>query len=621
MEDYDKTHWANKGCPKYDCRKAACKCGLKFVDIPAILGDDSEGSDVAPKNGEYCNAIVRYEANGRVYIYSKEGVPVLAGSDIESLEKMIKKEILDRQGADNVLQQEIDDLKNSPDVVDIVATYADLQAYDTSKLGDNDIVRVLADETHDGDSTYYRWSTSTSSWTYIGGISIVASTIFYADRSETGDTRHIYKDADLTQPATAQDLIDADEIGQVVLRIDMSNPSITRYFDGHLQDISYMGNWVTCNFRFLFNYTYYEYAAASASDSSYSFYAYDIQEKLTAGTNISISGDTISATDTTYSDFTGTDGVDPGTAGLVPAPATTDAGKFLNADGGWESVVEADGYILSGAGAPTTSTAGTVGMLYEDTTNGKLYQCTAVSGSTYTWTEVGAGGGGVTPVQTIGTSTSDVMSQNATSGMVFADPAIGNKIKIGNGCSIDNSLTNAIVIGQNSQIQVSSEDSIMIGNGGLCYGENGVAIGKQANAASGGNYGTIAIGYGAVSRSPWEVSIGVGVDTYTSNLLSCVNLGSYSKATRQGEVNISTAGQAGQGYGYNGTDYRVIGGVHDGQNNHDAATVAQGNTLSTSAPTTSTVGVLGQLWTDTTNMHTYQCTAISGSTYTWQMRW
>lgn len=37
----------------------------------------------------------------------------------------------------------------------------------------------------------------------------------------------------------------------------------------------------------------------------------------------------------TYSNFTGTDGVDPGTAGLVPAPATTDAGKFLKADGTW----------------------------------------------------------------------------------------------------------------------------------------------------------------------------------------------------------------------------------------------------------------------------------------------
>ena len=37
----------------------------------------------------------------------------------------------------------------------------------------------------------------------------------------------------------------------------------------------------------------------------------------------------------TYDVFTGTDGTAAGTKGLVPAPATTDAGKFLKADGTW----------------------------------------------------------------------------------------------------------------------------------------------------------------------------------------------------------------------------------------------------------------------------------------------
>jgi len=64
------------------------------------------------------------------------------------------------------------------------------------------------------------------------------------------------------------------------------------------------------------------------------------QDTLVAGTNISIAADgkTISATDTTYSAFTGTDGSAAGTAGLVPAPATTDTGKFLKADGTWAEV-------------------------------------------------------------------------------------------------------------------------------------------------------------------------------------------------------------------------------------------------------------------------------------------
>ena len=73
----NKEHWSKEPCPKYDCKKNSCKCGLKYVNIPAVLGDDSADSDVAPKNGVYCNSIVKYEANGAIYIYSAEGIPVL----------------------------------------------------------------------------------------------------------------------------------------------------------------------------------------------------------------------------------------------------------------------------------------------------------------------------------------------------------------------------------------------------------------------------------------------------------------------------------------------------------------------------------------------------------------
>lgn len=76
--------------------------------------------------------------------------------------------ILDAADRIQAVEDEVERLENNPDVADIVATYADLQAYPTSQLTDKDVIRVLQDETHDGDSTYYRWSTSTSTWTYIG---------------------------------------------------------------------------------------------------------------------------------------------------------------------------------------------------------------------------------------------------------------------------------------------------------------------------------------------------------------------------------------------------------------------------------------------------------------------
>ena len=73
-----------------------------------------------------------------------------------------------REIADQGLQEQIDAIVASSDVVDIVGTYAALQAYDTSKLHDNDIIKVLTDETRDDATTYYRWDSDTSTWGYIG---------------------------------------------------------------------------------------------------------------------------------------------------------------------------------------------------------------------------------------------------------------------------------------------------------------------------------------------------------------------------------------------------------------------------------------------------------------------
>ena len=69
------------------------------------------------------------------------------------------------------VEDEVEELKNNPDVVDIVDTYADLQAYNTQHLTENDVIRVLQDETHSGNSTYYRFTKNPDTWTFIGEIS------------------------------------------------------------------------------------------------------------------------------------------------------------------------------------------------------------------------------------------------------------------------------------------------------------------------------------------------------------------------------------------------------------------------------------------------------------------
>ena len=80
----------------------------------------------------------------------------------------ITDETTARESADNGLQRQIDSIVASSDVVDIVGTYQDLQNYDTSKLGDNDIIKVLDDSTHNNATSYFRWKKGTSTWQYIG---------------------------------------------------------------------------------------------------------------------------------------------------------------------------------------------------------------------------------------------------------------------------------------------------------------------------------------------------------------------------------------------------------------------------------------------------------------------
>lgn len=255
---------------------------------------------------------------------------------------------------------------------------------------------------------------------------------------------------------------------------------------------------------------------------------------------------------------------------------------------------------INGAGAPTTATEGKyVGQLYYDTTNEAMYFLktidTTTTPTTYTWEALG-GGGSITPVQTTGTSTTDVMSQNATTSMVFADPSTRRRILIG---------TNAISGG---------DYSVVLGQGASSYSggvrqSHTVAIGGGGGGASGTgatttSYSTVTIGSTSSTSAPFSVAIGAG-----------------SQATAQGQFDIGCTVSSLQGTGYNNSNYRLLTGLYDPQNAHDAATKGYVDpSTDSSAPTTATVGRLGQIQIDTTNNDAYMCVAADDVTpaYTWK---
>lgn len=97
------------------------------------------------------------DVNDLVNYYDKNETDTLIATEAET-----------RDAADLDLQGQIDAISSASDVVDVVGTYAELQSYDTSKLSDNDIIKVLTDETHDDAISYYRWNGTTNVFTYIG---------------------------------------------------------------------------------------------------------------------------------------------------------------------------------------------------------------------------------------------------------------------------------------------------------------------------------------------------------------------------------------------------------------------------------------------------------------------
>lgn len=86
------------------------------------------------------------------------------------IQNLVTLEVTDRENAVNDLQEQIDAIVASSDVKDYVNSHAELLQYDTSTLGNRDIIVVLSDETHNNATSYYRWIIADNAFTYIGSV-------------------------------------------------------------------------------------------------------------------------------------------------------------------------------------------------------------------------------------------------------------------------------------------------------------------------------------------------------------------------------------------------------------------------------------------------------------------
>lgn len=252
---------------------------------------------------------------------------------------------------------------------------------------------------------------------------------------------------------------------------------------------------------------------------------------------------------------------------------TTETAGDLSADGAL--VIAASNANLAkvylyGDGSATTVTGRNILQMYRVN---KTKGTSNVSGAAITTREL---------KQSTGNSESDVMSQNATTSMVFADPSTKRKVQIGNGAS--------------------------------ATGTTGIAIGSGAYAATSGG---VSVGAGAVTS----------VNNYGTALGASANAGGFSSVAIGCKSTASTAGVVSFGGsmlgtdGYNNSNYRLLTNVYDPQSDHDAATKGYVDpTTDSSAPTTATVGRLGQIQIDTTTATAYMCVAVDDVTpaYTWK---
>lgn len=512
--------------------------------------------------------------------------------ETNSLAQDITDEANTRSEADRAIWEEIEEIEAASDVTDVVGTHADLEAYDTSKLKDNDIIKVLEDETQDDQITYYRWDKDTSTFSLIGAVgpyyTKTEADNKFQDKLTAGanvaiDADNVISATDTTYTAGANVSIDSDNVISATdttysnfVGTDGVDPGVAGLVPAPATTdtgkfLSADGTWAIAA-PTLYN-TYGQNTDAAMTQKATTDLVY------TAGDPRHINIGSNSFTGGTDTIFIGCE--DSGTIGsgnnliLIGHDASSGTG------GAWVGT----GSDAVGIGHGVFASNESVAIGHNARTNN--YGTAVGSGATAGSQGSTAIGRGVTTGQNgiaIGASSSTSASgqyavaighcQVATKGVGVCANMDGYAVKSVAECSVD--------VGWND---VTGKYAVGVGYGGKATGLRSTAIGSYANALA-------------------DYAVGVGGNaSYTYS----VGLGYASKARDQGVVDVST-GTTTNGYqGANDqtrTSLRVISGVHDGELATDAATVSQ------AVGTTETYTIADTDWVALTGVEPYTYGAV-----------
>lgn len=158
-------------------------------------------------------------------------------SNIDQLEAALENEKQERIKADDDIKANIETIEASSDVADLVGTYSDLQSYNTSGLTDQAIICVLADETKEDATTYYRWNANTKSFNFIG-----EKGPYYTIRQMDNKLQQINSniadlDSDLIAKTNELNEYISTESTTINTRIDNEVANLTNIIDTNIQEL------------------------------------------------------------------------------------------------------------------------------------------------------------------------------------------------------------------------------------------------------------------------------------------------------------------------------------------------------------------------------------------------